>query len=159
MSQQLLNFLRQFAGIPSYDRRIAELELSMAGGVAVSQAQFTRRNNAQDAAIASKEDASGGYARVIWHIGGPLANDDNNGLTPQTPFATLQKVFESMDYHADNILDFHGNVILDEAIRLPHKPYSLQMRGSGDVRQLIFQDAGRIIAYAQISRRGYSWII
>lgn len=145
MSLQRIEFLQQFAGVPSYDAERFRLLRSMDETAPVNQADFNARNIAQDLSIQSKGEALIGLARKNIYLGGALGNDENNGETDLTPFATLSALLRSHDFSQDAVITLQGDVVLDEVISLPNKQLAVDFEGGADRYSLTFQGAARVV--------------
>ena len=120
MSQTLhekLEQLRAFAGIPSYDEQIEVLEDKLSTSDDVTKAEFTALNAEQDAEIDTKSDLVKGAAIINYFVGGPLANEANNGLSANTPKTKVEAILKEADLTKPLIIVLLGDVVLDEYFR------------------------------------------
>ena len=128
---------RPFAGIPSYARRIAQIEALLSGNIAVSKAVFTETNARQDQEIDRLERGNIGIGWKNYYIGGPLASDENNGLTADTPWASLFHLLNNIDLSEPNHIWLEGDIDLDRVISLPNVNTNLRFRSKAGERYKI----------------------
>ena len=148
MNIAALNAERQriiaFAGVPSYQKRIDEIDLALSSTAQVSLQDFTQRNANQDSEIATKADKILGSGRLNLYIGGPLASDNNDGLTEETPCATFSALLGQADLSQPLRAQMLSDVSVEELYSTPNRFTSLDITSkTGEFHKLKFTGDGR----------------
>ena len=152
MSAAQIAKLLPFKGIPSYDRQIEELESEISKVDGVTAAEFKAVNDAQDAEIDDKAEAVIGAARPIVYLGGPLANDANNGETAITPVSSLVQILKEADLTKPLVIEVLGDFEVSELFGLQNANANIELRNrTGDLATMKFTGTGRLTFRAAVN--------
>lgn len=146
--------LAPFAGIPSYDRQIEEIERQLSEVAGVTADEFTQKNAAQDIQINKKAERFLGAITEKYYIGGPLANAQNNGLTEQTPKLSISGVLRAADLSQAVDIELLGDVVTDDLFIHASSDVIVEISSkAGERHTLTFEGDGRLVFQASACLR------
>jgi len=140
--QKELIRLMPYADIPSYADRISHIKSQLSSTAGVTMATFTSRNDEQDLQINRKSDRTLGAAVRKYYVGGALGNNENNGLTKETPVSDLNVLLDMIDHSQPNAIELLGNIEINASWAHTVGSSMIEFRSSesGVLRDMVFKN-------------------